>query len=88
MLARYNCYDVPESTNGSSRHGQQHGDRPARASRTDLIDDMWDHGSSDGAIVNNIKNGVAPDFNMAPWKDMLKDDEIWNVVTAIHREEE
>jgi mono/diheme cytochrome c family protein len=44
---------------------------------------MWDHGSTDGAIFDNIKNGVAPDFNMTPWKDQLKDDEIWNVVNYL-----
>ena len=49
----------------------------------DLTDDTWDHGSTDGAIFDNIKNGVAPDFNMTPWKDQLKDDEIWNVVNYI-----
>ena len=49
----------------------------------DLTDDMWDHGSSDGAIFDNIKNGVAPEFNMTPWKGMLKDDEIWNVVNYL-----
>src|SRR6185369_16585817 len=32
----------------------------------DLTDDMWDHGSTDGAIFANIKNGVVPDFNMTP----------------------
>ena len=45
-----------------------------------LTDDKWDHGSTDGEIFDNIKNGVAPDFNMVPFKDQLKDDEIWNVV--------
>ena len=49
----------------------------------DLTDDTWDHGSSDGAIFDNIKNGVAPDFNMTPWKDQLKDEEIWNVVNYL-----
>ena len=49
----------------------------------DLTDEMWDHGSTDGAIFDNIKNGVAPDFNMTPWKDMLKDEEIWNVVNYV-----
>ena len=49
----------------------------------DLTDDMWDHGSTDGAIFDNIKNGVPPDFNMTPWKDQLKDDEIWNVVNYL-----
>jgi mono/diheme cytochrome c family protein len=49
----------------------------------DLTDAAWDHGSSDGAIFNNIKNGVPPDFNMTPWKDQLKDEEIWNVVNYL-----
>jgi mono/diheme cytochrome c family protein len=49
----------------------------------DLTDEAWDHGSTDGEIFSNIKNGVAPDFNMTPWKDQLKDDEIWNVVNYL-----
>jgi mono/diheme cytochrome c family protein len=48
-----------------------------------LVDEMWDHGSTDGEIFDNIKNGVAPDFNMIPWKDQLKDEQIWNVVNYI-----
>jgi len=49
----------------------------------DLTDDQWDHGSSDGEIFDVIKNGVAPDFNMVPFKDKLKDEEIWNVVNYL-----
>ena len=49
----------------------------------DLTDDAWDHGSTDGAIFDNVKNGVPPDFNMTPWKDQMKDDEIWNVVNYL-----
>jgi copper transport protein len=49
----------------------------------DLTDETWDHGSTDGEIFDNIKNGVAPDFNMVPWKDKLKDDEIWHVVNYL-----
>ena len=48
-----------------------------------LVDDMWDHGSTDGEIFDSIKNGVAPDFNMVPWKDQLKDQDIWNVVNYV-----
>jgi cytochrome c oxidase cbb3-type subunit 3 len=48
-----------------------------------LVDDQWDHGSNDGEIFDNIKNGVAPEFNMVPFKDTLKDDEIWNVVNYV-----
>jgi mono/diheme cytochrome c family protein len=49
----------------------------------DLTDAMWDHGSADGDIFTNIKNGIAPEFNMTPFKDRLKDDEIWNVVNYV-----
>jgi cytochrome c oxidase cbb3-type subunit 3 len=48
-----------------------------------LVDDTWDHGSTDGEIFDSIKNGVAPDFNMVPWKDQLKDNDIWNVINYI-----
>jgi len=48
-----------------------------------LVDDQWDHGSSDGEIFDSIKNGVPPDFNMVPWKDKLKDEDIWNLVNYI-----
>jgi len=48
-----------------------------------LVDDMWDHGSTDGEIFDNIKNGVGPDFNMVPWKDQWKDEQIWNVVNYV-----
>src|SRR5881398_1652421 len=48
-----------------------------------LVDDQWDHGSTDKAIFDNIRNGIAPDFNMVPFKDKLKDDEIWSVVNYL-----
>lgn len=48
-----------------------------------LVDAQWDHGSSDGEIFESVKNGVGPDFNMVPFKDTLKDDEIWNVVNYL-----
>jgi len=48
-----------------------------------LLGDGWTHGSTDGEIFTNIRNGVAPDFNMVPFKDKLKDDEIWNLVNYI-----
>ena len=48
-----------------------------------LVDEKWDHGSTDGEVFDSIKNGVAPDFNMVPWKDQLKDPDIWNVVNYL-----
>ena len=49
----------------------------------DLTDNKWDHGSTDGEVFEVIKNGVAPDFNMIPWKDKLKDPDVWNVVNYL-----
>jgi cytochrome c oxidase cbb3-type subunit 3 len=49
----------------------------------DLTDATWDHGSSDGAIFDSIRNGVAPEFNMVPFKDKLTDTDIWNVVNYL-----
>jgi mono/diheme cytochrome c family protein len=49
----------------------------------DLTDMAWDHGSTDGEIFTNIKNGIPPEFNMTPFKDRLKDDEIWHVVNYV-----
>ena|SRR5690242_8573494 len=48
-----------------------------------LVDDHWDHGSSDGEIFANIKNGIAPDLNMVPFKDTLTDTDVWNVVNYL-----
>src|SRR5262249_4904940 len=48
-----------------------------------LLGDAWTHGSSDGEIFTNIRNGVGPDFNMVPFKDKLKDEDIWNLVNYI-----
>ena len=48
-----------------------------------LTGDKWDHGSTDQAIFDNIKNGIAPDFNMVPFKDKLKDDEIRSIIAFI-----
>ena len=39
--------------------------------------------ATDAQIFDAIKNGVAPDFNMVPWKDQLKDPDIWSVVNYL-----
>jgi hypothetical protein len=51
--------------------------------RSKIRYDKWDHGSTDGEVFDVIKNGVAPDFNMIPWKDKLKDLDVWNVVNYL-----
>jgi mono/diheme cytochrome c family protein len=49
----------------------------------DLVDDTWEHGSTDGEIFEVIKNGIEPELNMIPWNDTLKDPDIWNVVNYL-----
>jgi len=48
-----------------------------------LIDAKWDHGSTDGEIFENIKDGIGPKFDMKPMKAKMKDDDIWNVVNYL-----
>ena len=45
-----------------------------------LVDAQWDHGSTDGEIFTNIKDGIGPKFDMKPMKAKMKDEDIWNVV--------
>ena len=48
-----------------------------------LIDAKWDHGSTDGEIFENIKEGIGPKFDMKAMKAKIKDDDIWNVVNYL-----
>ena len=50
--------------------------------RPNLTDAEWRHGSTDGDIFTNIRNGIGPDFEMKPNK-ILKDEEIWQIVNYI-----
>jgi hypothetical protein len=45
---------------------------------------MWDHGSTDGEIFTNIKDGVGPKFDMKPMKAKIPmETDIWNVVNYL-----
>ncbi|HEY6327862.1 MAG TPA: c-type cytochrome [Blastocatellia bacterium] len=48
---------------------------------SDLTDDVWDHGSSDGEIFMVIHDGVSAD--MQGYKDKLTDKQIWQVIRFI-----
>lgn len=48
-----------------------------------LVDAKWDHGSKDGEIFENIKEGIGPKFDMKPMKAKMKDEDIWNVINYI-----
>ena len=49
----------------------------------DLTDDQWRHGSTDREMFATIRNGVGPQFYMAPFKDSLKEKEIWDVINYV-----
>ena len=55
------------------------GDHPA----SNLIDDQWDHGGTDGEIFYVIRNGVPPELVMEPWDDRLSETDTWNVVNFL-----
>ncbi len=54
------------------------GSRPAN-----LVDDAWDHGSSNAEIFKLIKEGVPPKYDMDAWDGRVSDDDIWNVINYL-----
>jgi mono/diheme cytochrome c family protein len=52
---------------------------------SNLTDDVWDHGSTDGEIFVVIRDGIGPDFNMPGFKRRLQDAEIWDLVNYVRR---
>jgi len=48
---------------------------------SDLTDDKWDHGSTDGEIFVAIRDGVSAD--MLAYKEKLTEKQIWQVVNYI-----
>jgi hypothetical protein len=48
-----------------------------------LIDDKWDHGSSDGEIFVVIRDGIGPKFDMKGFKSKLTAAEMWQVVNYL-----
>jgi mono/diheme cytochrome c family protein len=50
---------------------------------SNLVDDTWDHGPSDGEIFTIIKNGVPPELVMEAWGERISETDIWNVVNFL-----
>ena len=48
---------------------------------SDLTDETWDYGSTDGEIFTSIREGVSAD--MLAYKDKLSDKQIWQVVNYL-----
>jgi mono/diheme cytochrome c family protein len=69
-------------------HGAEaKGDGPMAPEGThpsNLTDDKWDRGSTDGEIFTVIKEGAGPKFDMKGFKSKMTEQEIWNVVNYLH----
>jgi mono/diheme cytochrome c family protein len=50
---------------------------------SNLTDDKWDRGSTDGEIYLVIRDGAGPKFDMKGYKSKMSDTDIWNVVNYL-----
>jgi mono/diheme cytochrome c family protein len=68
-------------------HGAEgKGDGPMAPKDThpsNLVDDKWDRGSSDGDIFMVISEGAGPKFQMKGFKSKLTEQEMWTVVNYV-----
>lgn len=81
LYTRYcaNCHGTSGRGNGRLAAGAaMYGKRPS-----DLVDDVWDHGGSDGEIFVSIRDGIGPDFNMDGFGRALSADDLWNIVNYV-----
>jgi mono/diheme cytochrome c family protein len=57
--------------------------KPEATKPSNLADDKWDHGSTDGEIFVAIRDGIGPKFEMKAQKGKLMDQDMWNLVNYI-----
>lgn len=50
---------------------------------SNLIDDKWDHGGTDGEIYAIIREGLGPDYRMEAFADRLSDAETWHIINYV-----
>ena len=56
---------------------------PENTHPSNLTDDKWDRGSTDGEIFLVIRDGAGPKFDMKGYKSKMTETEIWNVVNYL-----
>jgi putative copper resistance protein D len=56
---------------------------PKGTSPSNLIDDTWDRGGTDGEIFLVLREGAGPKFDMKGYKDKIPERELWNVVNYL-----
>ncbi len=57
--------------------------KPDATKPSNLADDKWDYGSSDGEMFVAIRDGIGPKFEMKGQKGKITDREIWDVVNYV-----
>src|SRR5262252_5928085 len=50
---------------------------------SNLTDDKWDRGSSDGEIFAVIRDGAGPKFDMKGFKSKMTEQDMWNIVNFL-----
>jgi mono/diheme cytochrome c family protein len=50
---------------------------------SNLIDDTWERGSTDGELFLVIRDGAGPKFDMKGYKSKMAENDIWNVVNYL-----
>jgi mono/diheme cytochrome c family protein len=50
---------------------------------SNLTDDKWDRGSTDGEIFMVIRDGAGPKFDMKGFKSKMSENDIWNIVNYL-----
>ena len=48
-----------------------------------LVDDKWDHGSTDGEIFAVVQNGAGPTSVMKGFKGKMPDHDMWSVINYL-----
>ena len=50
---------------------------------SNLTDDKWDRGSTDGELFLVVRDGAGPKFDMKGYKSKMAENDIWNVVNYV-----
>jgi mono/diheme cytochrome c family protein len=56
---------------------------PENTHPSNLTDDKWDRGSTDGELFLVISNGAGPKFDMKGYKSKMSETDMWNVVNYL-----
>ena len=56
---------------------------PKDSHPSNLTDEKWDRGATDGEIFLVVRDGAGPEFKMKGYKGRLADNDIWNIVNYL-----